>query len=61
MSAANWLPAHAYDGVINLFYIGDYDALTNDFLLQHSGFFGAFEVQTNRNPDVVAARLATQE
>jgi len=49
VSAANWIPAHASDEVINLFYIGDYDALTNDFLLQHGGFFGAFEVQTKGN------------
>lgn len=61
VSAANWIPAHASDGVINLTYIGDYDALTNDFLLQNGGFFGAFEVQTNGNPDVVAARLGTEE
>jgi hypothetical protein len=55
VSEASWVPAHAADGVINLFYIGDYDALTSDFLLQHGGFFGAFEVQTNGNPDVVTA------
>jgi len=61
VSAANWIPAHASDEVINLFYIGDYDAQTNDFLLQHGGFFGAFEVQTKGNPDVVAARLATED
>jgi hypothetical protein len=42
---------------MNLGYIGDYDALTSDFLLQHGGFFGAFEVQTRGNPDVVAAKL----
>ena len=57
VSEASWVPAHAADGQVNLFYIGDYDALTSDFLLQHGGFFGAFEVQTNGNPDVVAARL----
>jgi hypothetical protein len=61
VSEASWVPAHAADGVINLTYIGDYDALTSDFLLQHSGFFGAFEVQTNGNPDVVAARLGAEE
>jgi len=55
VSHAGWTPAHAADGVINLSYIGDYDALTSDFLLQHSGFFGAFEVQTDGNPDVVTA------
>jgi hypothetical protein len=60
VSEASWVPAHAADGVINLFYIGDYDALTSDFLLQHGGFFGTFEVQTNGNPDVVAARLSAE-
>jgi len=53
VSEARWVPGHATDGVINLFYIGDYDALTSDFLLQHGGFFGTFEVQTDGNPDVV--------
>jgi len=57
VSEASWVPAHAADGVINLNYIGDYDALTSDFLLQNGGFFGAFEVQTKGNPDVVAAKL----
>ena len=57
VSEANWVPAHAADGVMDLHYIGDYDALSSDFLLQHGGFFGAFQVQTMGNPDVVAARL----
>jgi hypothetical protein len=61
VSEASWTPAHAADSVINLFYIGDYDALASDFLLQQGGFFGAFEVQTNGNPDVVAARLSTED
>jgi hypothetical protein len=56
VSEASWTPAHAADVVVNPFYIGDYDALSSDFLLSHGGFFGAFEVQTNGNPDVVAAR-----
>jgi hypothetical protein len=55
-SEASWVPAHDSDGVINITYIGDYDALTSDFLLQKSGFFGAFEVQTGGNPDVVTNR-----
>lgn len=57
VSTANWTPAHAADAVINLFYIGDYDAVSSDFLLQNPGFFSSFEVQTNGNPDVVAAKF----
>jgi len=57
VSEARWVPAHAADGLVDLHYIGDYDALSSDFLLQHGGFFGAFQVQTMGNPDVVAARL----
>jgi hypothetical protein len=56
VSEASWVPAHDSDGVIAIAYIGDYDALTSDFLLQKSGFFGAFEVQTGGNPDVVTNR-----
>lgn len=55
VSAANWTPAHASDLVINLFYIGDYDSISSDFLLQNPGFFSSFEVQTDGNPDVVGA------
>jgi hypothetical protein len=57
VSEASWVPAHAADALMMLNYIGDYDALTSDFLLQQGGFFGAFEVQTNGDPDVVAAKL----
>jgi hypothetical protein len=57
VSQANWTPTHAADGVLNLFYIGDYDAVSSDFLLQGPGFFSTFEVQTNGNPDVVAAKI----
>jgi hypothetical protein len=61
VSFSNWVPAHFTDGVINATYIGDYDALTSDFLQRHSGFFGSFEIQTNGNPDVVASRLSLDE
>lgn len=57
VSNANWLPLHAADGLINLTYIGDYDALTSDFLLRNDGFFGTFEIQTNGNPDVFAKKF----
>jgi len=46
--------------VINLVYIGDYDALTNDFLLQHGGFFGASRCKQGK-PGCRGARLATED
>lgn len=55
VSTANWVPTHAADDLINSSYIGDYDALSSDFLLQNAGFFSSFEVQNNGNPDVVGA------
>jgi hypothetical protein len=57
VSAANWVPLHAADDLINSSYIGDYDAVSSDYLLQNSGFFSSFEVQTNGNPDVVGAKF----
>ena len=57
VSNSDWLPLHASDAVINLFYIGDYDALTSDFLLRNDGFFGTFEIQNNGNPDVVGKKF----
>ncbi|HZV58867.1 MAG TPA: hypothetical protein VFF42_00905, partial [Candidatus Eremiobacteraceae bacterium] len=56
-SNANWVPAHNTDNIINTVYIGDYDAMTSDFLMLNSGFFGAFEVQDNGNPDVVGSKF----
>jgi hypothetical protein len=57
VSFSEWLPVHHADGLINTTYIGDYDALTSDFLLASDGFFGTFEIQTNGNPDVVAKKF----
>jgi hypothetical protein len=57
VSTGNWTPVHAADDFINSSYIGDYDAVSSDFLLQNQGFFSSFEVQTNGNPDVVGARF----
>jgi hypothetical protein len=57
ISHSNWLPLHASDNVINPAYIGDYDALTSDFLLQNDGFYGAFEIQLNGNPDVFGKKF----
>lgn len=57
VSSSGWLPLHSSDQVINSVYIGDYDALTSDFLLGSSGFFGTFEIQINGNPDVFAKKF----
>jgi hypothetical protein len=57
VSSSNWLPMHASDQFIVPTYIGDYDALTSDFLLQNDGFFGSFEIQTNGNPDVFGKKV----
>ena len=37
--------------------LGDYDAITSDFLRGSDGFFGTFEIQTNGNPDVFAKKF----
>jgi hypothetical protein len=57
VSSSSWLPMHSSDQVINPSYIGDYDALTSDFLLESPGFFGTFEIQINGNPDVFAKKF----
>jgi hypothetical protein len=57
VSSSSWLPLHFSDQVINPTYIGDYDALTSDFLLESGGFFGTFEIQTNGNPDIFAKKF----
>jgi hypothetical protein len=58
VSNSNWLPMHGADLLINNTYIGDYDALTSDFLGASDGFFGSFEIQNNGNPDVVGKKIA---
>jgi len=57
VSHSNWLPVHAADQLVNPVYMGDYDALTSDFLLQNDGFYGTFEIITNGNPDVFARKF----
>jgi hypothetical protein len=57
MSFSEWLPLHSADQLINPTYIGDYDAITGDFLLGSDGFFGTFEIQINGNPDVFAKKF----
>jgi BNR repeat-like domain len=41
----------------SIFAVIDYDTLTTDFLLTNDGFFGAFELQVNGNPDIVATKF----
>jgi hypothetical protein len=48
---------HDADMLINTAYIGDYDAITSDFLLGNEGFFGSFEIQSGGNPDVYARKF----
>jgi len=57
VSYSDWLPLHSSDQLINPTYIGDYDALTSDFLLGSGGFIGSFEIQNNGNPDVLAKKF----
>jgi hypothetical protein len=57
VSTVNWTATHAADGLLNPAYMGDYDAVSSDFLLQNTGFFSSFEVQTFGNPDVVGATV----
>jgi hypothetical protein len=57
VSYSSWIAVHGADQVINSVYIGDYDALSSDFLLQSPGFFGTFEVQNNGNPDVLGKKF----
>jgi hypothetical protein len=57
MSSSNWVPVHDADVLINTAYIGDYDAITSDFLLGTEGFFGSFEIQSGGNPDVYARKF----
>jgi hypothetical protein len=57
VSFSEWVPMHNADGLISTLYIGDYDEITDDFLLGSDGFFGTFEIQTNGNPDVFAKKF----
>jgi hypothetical protein len=57
VSSSNWSPVHDADTLINTAYIGDYDAITSDFLLGNEGFFGSFEIQSGGNPDVYARKF----
>ena len=53
-SGPAWLPFQADFFVHDL---GEYDALTSDFLLQNSGFFGAFVIEEDGNPNIVGRKF----
>ena len=48
----SWEPNAATDGLLNPFYMGDYDTVTSDATRANAGFFNTFQIQTNGNPDV---------
>ena len=67
-SSPSWLPLHCADtGApippplngfgITCTQIGQYDTLTTDFLLQNDGFFGAFQIQEDGNPNIVGKKF----
>jgi hypothetical protein len=57
-TARSFMPIHATDGIVNPFYMGDYDTLANEFTLTLKGFVGAYSVMGPlANPDVKASRL----
>jgi hypothetical protein len=58
-STLDWVPAPDNDPLNQRpgSAIGQYDALTSDFLLQGAGFFGAFEVEIGGNPNIVAKKF----
>lgn len=54
----SFAPYHATDILLNLLYMGDYDMLSSDSTLMHSGFVGAFQVISRRgDPNVVATKF----
>jgi len=54
----SFLPIHATDGIVNPVYMGDYDTLTGEFMLDVDGFVGAYSViGPIANPDVKSTRL----
>jgi hypothetical protein len=59
VSTVNWVPAADTDPLNPNpgDAVGEYDALTSEFLLQGDGFFGAFEIEMSGNPDIVATKF----
>jgi hypothetical protein len=49
----------ASSGIGYWFELGDYDALTSDFLGTSEGFFGSFEILYNGNPDAFAKKFGS--
>jgi hypothetical protein len=45
-SSPSWSPIHATDGLINPFYMGDYDSLASSFTRSSPGFIGAFQMMS---------------
>ena len=58
-SHLDWVPAPVTDPLDPRpgSAIGKYDALTSEFFLQAGEFFGAFEVETGGNPNIVAKKF----
>ena len=67
-SSPSWLPLHCADSRapilpqgegtgITCTQIGQYDSLTTDFLLHNDGFFGAFQIQEDGNPNIVGKKF----
>ena len=68
VSSPSWLPLHCADlrapipspmsGTgVTCTQIGQYDTLTTDFLLHNDGFFGAFQIQEDGNPNIVGKKF----
>jgi Neuraminidase (sialidase) len=53
----SWAPEIATDILLIPNYMGDYDGVTSDFLLANDGFVGAYQIMTDGNPDVFAAKF----
>ena len=57
LTSAGWSPAHFTDLVLNTEFMQDYDTVSPDWSGTNSGFFAAFQVQDNGNPNVNGARF----
>jgi hypothetical protein len=58
-SALSWLPSLNADPLDPEagYGIGEYDALTSEFMLHGDGFFGAFVVEVSGNQNVVGTKF----
>jgi hypothetical protein len=59
VTSVNWVPAVDSDPLNPTpgNAVGEYDAVTAEFLLHSDGFFGAFEIEISGNPDIVATKF----